>query len=125
MTGPEDLNRQWADAFNAGDVPRMMSMYEPDAVLVPAPGAEPLRGLAAIEAALRGFLALGGKLRFEPRHWVVQGDLAIGSIAFTMDDGRDPDGNPVELRGTTSELVRRQTDGSWKYVVDLPFGGSD
>jgi ketosteroid isomerase-like protein len=121
---PGAVNEQWRDAFNAGDLPRLMTMYEPHAVLVPGPDVEPLQGHAAIEAALGGFLALGGQITFAPRYWIVQGDLALGSIAFTLEGGRDRDGAPVELRGTTAEVVRRQTDGSWKYVVDHPFGGA-
>jgi ketosteroid isomerase-like protein len=101
-----------------------MEFYEPDAVLVPGPDAEPVRGLEAIEASLRQFLALRGQIHFTPRHWLVHGDLALGSIAFVMHGGHDGDGNPVELHGTTSELVRRQPDGTWKYVIDHPFGGA-
>ncbi|MHA3700545.1 YybH family protein [Jatrophihabitans sp. YIM 134969] len=123
-SAPGDLTRRWADAFNAGDLPALMSMYEPDAVLVPGPGADPVRGHAAIEASLQWFLGLGGTLRFTTRFWLVEGDLALGSVAFVMDDGRDQNGDPVDLRGSTSELIRRQPDGSWKYVVDHPFGGS-
>jgi ketosteroid isomerase-like protein len=124
-TLPHALNQLWCDAFNAGDLPALMATYEPDAAIVPGPGAEPLRGHAAIEAALTWFLGLGGKLRFTPRHWLEQGDLALASIAFTMDGGADADGQPVDLHGVTSEVLRRQPDGSWKYVVDHPFGGSD
>jgi uncharacterized protein (TIGR02246 family) len=122
---PHQLNQQWCDAFNAGDLPRLMEMYEPHAVLVPGPGAEPLHGHRAIEAALRGFVALGGRLSFTPRHWLVQGDLALASIAFVMNGGHDGEGNPIELRGVTAEVLRRHADGNWKYVVDHPFGGAD
>jgi ketosteroid isomerase-like protein len=31
------------------------------------------------------------------------------------------DGNPVELAMRSSEVVRRQADGSWRYVIDNPF----
>ena len=120
-----DLNQEWCDAFNAGDLDLLMTMYEPDAVLVPGPGAPPLQGEVEIEAALRGFLSMGGKLRFTPRYWFPNGNLALGSIAFVMDGGHDPDGNPVDLRGVTSEVVRRQPDNTWKYVIDHPFGGND
>ena len=102
-----------------------METYEPDAILVPGPGADPVPGHAAIEEALTGFLALGGQLRFTPRHWLVQGDLALASIAFVLDGGRDGDGSPIELQGVTAEVLRRQADGTWKYVVDHPFGGAD
>ncbi|RZS79965.1 uncharacterized protein (TIGR02246 family) [Motilibacter rhizosphaerae] len=121
---PHTLNRAWGEAFNAGDLARLMTMYEDDAVLVPGPGAEPIAGTEAIAAALRGFLGLGGQLDFTPRHWLVSGDLALSSVAFSMSGGTDPDGNPVPLAGVTSELLRRQADGSWKYVIDHPFGGS-
>ena len=121
---PHSLNEHWRDAFNAGDLTALMSTYEPDALIVPGPGADPLQGHDAIRAALEWFLALGGTLRFTPRHWLVQGDIAFSSIDFVMDGGTDADGNPVDLRGTTSEVLRRQDDGRWKYVIDHPFGGS-
>ncbi|SIS17456.1 YybH family protein [Williamsia sterculiae] len=123
-TGPETLNDRWCAAFNAGDITRLMTMYEEDAVIVPGPGADPVVGHQAIETALRGFVAMGGTLHFSPRHWLVTGDLALGSAAFVMDGGHDADGVPVGLHGVTAELVRRQTDGSWKYVIDHPFGGA-
>jgi ketosteroid isomerase-like protein len=123
-TAPHALNRVWRDAFNAGDLAALLDTYEPDAVIVPGPGAEPLRGRAAIAEGLRAFLGLGGTLRFEPRFWLQQGDLVLASISFVMDGGTDADGNAVDLRGITSEVLRRQGDGSWKYVVDHPFGGS-
>ncbi|MTD15024.1 DUF4440 domain-containing protein [Nakamurella sp. YIM 132087] len=123
-TEPHLLNRLWADAFNAGDLDALMSMYEPDAVLVPGPGAEPVRGLQAIRAALTWFLGLGGTLHFTPRHWLVEGDLVMSSIAFEMHGGHDADGNPVPLSGVTAEVARRGPDGSWRYVIDHPFGGA-
>jgi ketosteroid isomerase-like protein len=120
---PHELNDRWCAAFNAGDLPLLMTMYEDDAIIVPGPGAEPLQGHAAIEGALKWFLGLGGQLRFTPRYWLVNGDTALGSIAFVMDGGTDETGAPVDLRGSTAEVVRRQPDGTWKYVVDHPFGG--
>ena len=34
--------------------------------------------------------------------------------------GADANGAPVELAGTTVEVVRRQADGSWRYAIDVP-----
>lgn len=123
-TRPHELNEQWRDAFNAGDLELLMTMYEDDAVLVPGPGADPISGHDAIRSSLTWFLGLGGTLRYTPRHWLEQGDLVLSSIAFTMDGGTDEAGNPVELAGVTNEIARRQPDGTWKYVVDHPFGGA-
>ena len=32
------------------------------------------------------------------------------------------DGAPVELGDTTTDVVRRQSDGAWLIAVDNPFG---
>jgi ketosteroid isomerase-like protein len=101
-----------------------MTMYEPDAVLVPGPGADPVQGTEAIRGALQWFLALGGTLHFTPVHWILAGDLALSSVAFHMEGGHDADGTPVPLQGVTAEVLRRHTDGTWKYVIDHPFGGA-
>ncbi len=121
---PSEINTRWAAAFNAGDVPALLEMYEPDAVIVPGPGASPVAGLAAIESSLRQLVGLGGRITFEPRYWLQQGDLAMGRIDFHLTGGVDPAGNPVELRGGTAEVARRQPDGSWRYVFDHPFGAA-
>ncbi len=122
---PHAMNEFWCAAFNAGDIPALMSTYEPDAILVPGPGAEPLQGHDAIAASLCSLVGLGATGSFIPRHWLVQDDIAFSSVAFSLLGGTDPDGNPVEVHGVTTEVLRRQTDGTWKYVIDHPFGGSD
>jgi hypothetical protein len=33
-----------------------------------------------------------------------------------------PDGSPAELGAVTAEVARRQTDGSWLYVIDNAWG---
>ncbi len=48
------------------------------------------------------------------------GDLALLHAEWTL-KGTGPDGQAVELAGRTSEVVRRQTDGSWRYVIDNPY----
>lgn len=119
------LNSYWQTAFNVGDLDTLMTMYEENAVIVPGPGAPAVAGHDAIRQALVAFLELGGTIRFTPRFWLVAGDIALGSCSHVMDGGQAPDGTPIDLRGVTTEVARRQPDGSWKYVIDHPFGGAD
>ena len=35
----------------------------------------------------------------------------------------DPDGNAIELAGRTSDVARRQPNGSWLMMIDNPWGG--
>jgi ketosteroid isomerase-like protein len=72
------MNQQFTEAFNAGDVDALLTLYEADAVLVPGPGAPAISGLAAIEAALRGLMATGIALELQGQHHcLVFGDLAL------------------------------------------------
>ncbi len=121
---PEQINREWSDAFNARDVAAMVELYEPEAVLIPGPEAAAATGHRAITAALDHFVGMGGKISYEPRYWIRSGDLALGSIRFLLRGGTDPEGRPVELSGATTEIARRQADGTWKYVIDHPFGSA-
>lgn len=121
VRAPELINVAWGEALAAGDVEAMLALYEADAVMVPGPGQEPVSGHAAIEASLRWLVSLGGTITHQPRFWIRAGDLAVGRIDFQL-AGTDPSGAPVQLDGATVELARRQPDGTWKYVVDHPFG---
>jgi ketosteroid isomerase-like protein len=121
---PEDINRRWAEAFNARDIPALLDLYESDAVLVPAPGAEPVVGHDAIQATLARLVGLGGTITFEPRYWLRHGDIAMGSIAFRLQPPAEQAQQPPSVSAATTEVIRRQPDGSWKYVIDHPFGAS-
>ena len=108
-------------AFNAGDLDGLMALYEPDAIVIPQLGAEPVKGTSAIRSALEGFLALKGKVELETKHVVQHGDIALLRSAWRL-KGTGPDGKTVEMAHGSAEVVRRQRDGSWRYVIDHPFG---
>jgi uncharacterized protein (TIGR02246 family) len=119
--GPVDAHTLFQKAFNAGDLRGLMALYEPDAVLIPQPGAEPVQGTQAIQSALEGFLLLKGKIELETRHVVRFGDVALLRGTWRL-KGTGPDGKPVEMAHGSAEVVRRQPDGSWRYIIDHPFG---
>jgi ketosteroid isomerase-like protein len=119
---PEDINLLFAQAYNDQNLDQLLELYEDGAVLAPAPGAPLVSGLEAIRESLKPFVALGGRLSLVKRRYsVVSGELALISIDFALSGARAPDGSPLDMTGTTTEVARRQPDGRWKYVVDLPF----
>ena len=60
---------------------------------------------------LKGRITLDTKLVF------TVGELAYLSNTWSL-RGTGPDGNPVVLGTTTAEVARRQSDGTWRYVID-------
>jgi uncharacterized protein (TIGR02246 family) len=108
-------------AFNAGDLAGMVAFYEPDASVVSEPGGEVVSGLPALEENLQGFLSLGGQIDLRLQRCVQSGDLAILYSGWTM-AGHAPDGSEVNLKHQTTDVVRRQEDGTWLLAIDNPFG---
>jgi uncharacterized protein (TIGR02246 family) len=118
---PEDMNAAFAEAVSSGDVERVVALYEPDALLAPQPG-QRASGRDEIRAALGELLALGGTMTSR-NVWCMQaGELALLQGEWSL-EGTAPDGSPVSLTSRTAEVVRRQADGSWLYVIDHAFGG--
>ncbi len=102
---PQDLERLLVARQRGGDVEGMVALYEPDAVI--DAGEEGLvRGLDAIRRRFEESISAGRKFAFgEQRPALVSGDLALTST-------RLPDGS------LTSEVARRQPDGTWLWVLD-------
>jgi len=117
---PTQVIEVFAKLFNSGDMDGLMdTLYEDDVVLVPGPGAEVAKGKDAARAVLQEFLNLGGTITIEAAAAYEMGDIALTHSKWKLDvPGADA------MTGTTAEIVRRQPDGSWKYVVDNPWGGA-
>ena len=107
-------------AFNSGDIEQVMALYEADAVLVPQPGQAAVSGTDAIRQSLAGFLALKLPIHLERKRVLSHGDVSLVSSSWKL-AGTGPDGSPIDLSGNTTEVIHRQPDGTWRYVIDDPF----
>ena len=122
VTSAEDFHRVYADMFNSGKADAVVSLYEPDATFIPRPD-QVASGHAAIREALARFQAVG-RMAAQTRYCITSGDVALASAAWRI-EGTGADGQPVDLRGTSADLLRRQPDGRWLLVVDHPQGGEE
>lgn len=113
------MNAAFAAAVSSGDVEQVLALYEREALLAPRPG-ERARGLHEIRAALEELLALGGTMESRNVYCMHVGELALLQGEWRL-VGTAPDGSPLELTSRTAEVVRRQPDGSWLYVIDHAF----
>ena len=118
---PEAVHAEWMKAFNAGNLAAMVALYEPDAAVVSEPGGDVVSGLPALKENLEGYLSLAGQIDLRLQRCIRSGDLAILYSGWAM-TGQAPDGSEVSLKGQTTDVVRRQEDGTWLVVIDNPFG---
>jgi ketosteroid isomerase-like protein len=117
---PAEVHELFARHFSNGDIDSLMSLYEPGAMLVQQTG-QGLNGLSAIREILDAFLMLKAVMNLQVRKAVQAEDLALLMSTWTL-KGTGASGEPVELSGQTSDVVRRQADGSWLLVIDVPYG---
>ncbi|MFI6571954.1 YybH family protein [Nocardia fluminea] len=109
----------FAAAFNSGSPAAVAEVYEERAVFVPRPGAA-MTG-AELASATAKFLALGLPITVQPRHTYLVDDIALLIVDWVI-DGTGPDGQPVHIEGTATDVARRGPDGLWRYIIDNPFG---
>jgi uncharacterized protein (TIGR02246 family) len=119
---PQDCGRILIDALHAGDLDTCVALYEPGAVLFKKSG-EPMSGLEAIRAANAALIAIKPHFTIEFIKTTLNesGDLATTRMRATL-SGSKPDGRAVQDTVHTLEVVRKQADGSWRYVIDDPYG---
>ena len=117
---PEQVLQSIVDGVNAGDLDALMTLYEPDAVFAVQPGSLN-RGLPGVREALAGFIAMKGKLDLKVTRILQASDLALVAAVWSF-AGTGPDGQPVNLASRSADVLRRQADGSWRLVIDNPWG---
>jgi uncharacterized protein (TIGR02246 family) len=118
VNDPADMHRVTDEAFNAADLDALAALYEPDARMVGMDGSV-AEGTEAIRAEWAGLMAMGGRIASTTRYVIAAGDVALlrGDFTFTSGD--------LEFGSSTAEVVRRQPDGTWLYVIDHPSGAAD
>ena len=118
---PAGTIEAFGHCLNDGDLEGALSLYEPDAVFQSAPGTAAITGRDAIREALTGFLALNGTIAAEIVKVHEAGDVALVANRWTLRGAR-PNGEPIELSGTSADVLRRRDDGTWGILVDDPWG---
>jgi ketosteroid isomerase-like protein len=110
---PQQIHALFLNAFNRGDVETLVALYEPGAVL--AVGNGNAIGHPAIRRAYQRLLADGARMQLETAAVLESGDgLAVLHARWTYRRGQEA------VSGMSTEVVRRQPDGSWRFVIDEP-----
>jgi ketosteroid isomerase-like protein len=117
---PEEVLKSIVDGINTGNLDALMPLYESEAGFAAQPGSLN-QGLSAVRDGLAGFIAMKGKLDLKVTRILEASDLAlvITNWSFT---GTGPGGDPVKLAAKSADVLRRQADGSWRFVIDNPWG---
>ncbi|ANW06117.1 hypothetical protein LMTR13_34895 [Bradyrhizobium icense] len=114
------MNEAFAQAFNSRNIDNLLALYEMDAVLRVDGSERSLIGQDAIAGELRRLLQAPGTMTSSNNFCIQHGDVALLRADWEL---RAQDGSIV-ASGSSAELVRRQSDGTWRYVIDHAAGAS-
>jgi len=110
----------FAASVNAGDAAKVAEVYAEDASLL-APNLPPQSGRRAIQEFWGGFLD-AYTVRFEIGSDTIEGrgDLAYNRGHYRFTAVPKAKGVPgVADEGKFLEILKKQSDGTWKYAVDM------
>lgn len=117
---PEEFLNSYVEKFNAGNLSSLIDMYETDAYFVVQPG-QAIYGLKNIRQSLQDFIAMNGNLESQVKGVIQTSNLALAITIWSF-KGTGPDGKPVNISGRATDLLRQRSDGSWRVVIDNPWG---
>jgi uncharacterized protein (TIGR02246 family) len=122
VVAPEQMNATFAKAYNSKNVENLVRLYEPEAKLIKLDGSV-AQGLQEIREELTNLIQLGGQMVSENHFSIEQGEVALLRANFVVTTVNEH-GEEIQIKGSTSEVVKRQPDGTWLYIIDHPFGAN-
>jgi len=114
------ISRDWSKLAQTDSIERTLSYWADDAIVM-SPGQPPLKGKEAIRGMVEESSKIPGfKISWEPLSVFVSG---AGDMAYMIEENQitvnDSLGKPVTEFNKAVTIWKRQTDGSWKNVVDM------
>jgi ketosteroid isomerase-like protein len=112
----EDAHAALAAAYNTGNFDTVMSIYDASGIIVPEPG-QPVSGKEKFEEAVKTILSIKGKMEIKTVYCMQTGDVAVGRSEWNITDGDE-----VKVSAKGIEVMKQQSDGTWKVLIDHAFG---
>ena len=116
---PQETHRLWEKLFNAGDIEGLLELYEKDVTLFSQPG-QMASGIEAARETFQAFIGMEAKFALKDATVAESGDVALIMSPWTA-TAKGPDG-PMDMAGTTSDVLVRGADGGWRFKIDNPYG---
>lgn len=117
---PKEFLKSYVEKFNAKNVSSLIDMYETDACFQVQPGQD-VKGLENIRQSLQGFINMNGTLQSNIKGVIQATNLALVNTEWSF-SGTGPDGKPLNIDGKATDVLRQQSDGTWRIVIDNPWG---
>jgi ketosteroid isomerase-like protein len=116
----KNLDADWSKAAGAKDLDKTASYYSDDALILP-PNMPAIHGKQGARAMWQGMFSVpgfGGGWKVSKVEVARSGDMAYVTGSYELSES-DAGGKPSTDKGKYLEVWKKQTDGSWKCIVDM------
>ena len=112
----DQLYDAWQSRFNAADIEGMVDLYVADVTYV-NPEGKLRSGKAGVRADFLEAFELKPLIDLHDRKHLIYRDIALTTNHWTMTLA-NPDGSRQTVTGGGIEVMRKQADGGWRYIID-------
>ncbi|MEP6784147.1 MAG: SgcJ/EcaC family oxidoreductase [Sphingomonadales bacterium] len=116
VTDIDKLYDAWQERFNTGDLEGLVDLYVDDVTYVNPDGVT-LIGKSKVHEDLKGLLSIKPQIVLGNRRHVLYNDVALTTNHWRM-NFVSAEGAKQELTGGGIEVMRKQADGGWRYIID-------
>jgi ketosteroid isomerase-like protein len=117
---PGEVLDSVVEGINSGYLDSLLTFYEADACFASQPG-QLAKSPEPVRQSLRSFIDLKGKLDLKVKRVLQASDLALVITEWSFSE-TGPAGNPVNMATKSADVLRHQPDGTWRFVIDNPWG---
>ena len=118
---PEEVPVQFDLAFNSADPDAVLELFDETATMRMTNGQVIEADRPALRAAFAQMLSMKPRIHNEVRRVLHCDDVALVLMDWTV-TVRDPEGQEHVDRGSATQVMKRQTDGSWRLKISNPLG---
>jgi len=119
-TNIEGSARYFQNCVRNGDVEGALDCFDDEAIYVTGIGTF-VTGKENIRKALEQVCGLKPDLQAQRSTGFTVDNISSWVDEWTM-KATLPDGTKLEMRGTSSDILKKQLNGNWAYLVDNPYG---
>ena len=119
-TNPDEAEEYFMDCIREGNLKNAMSCFDQEAVYMDKDG-NAISGLDNIEKVMANLCKMKPDIKiYKHKNIPVGNDLMYRLDKWTL-TATDPQGNPIKMQGASANIMRKNADGVWLWLVDNPF----
>lgn len=117
---PVEIYERFALALNDNNLAGVMQLFDANGATVPYPGQPAVAGREAVQGVMAQCLAMQPQIHYDDSSVIMAEDVALLRSSWRL-KVTGMDGKPVEVMGKGIQVARRQSDGSWRILIDNPW----